>query len=61
MDYYGTNGKSGVTMVRTSPITSYSTSGLAAHLKERIRDHAVDNTHRKIWMVRPCKFAGLMI
>lgn len=50
-DYYGTNGKSGVTMVRTSPITSYSTSGLAAHLKERIRDHAVDNTHRKIWML----------
>lgn len=48
-------------MVRTSPITSYSTSGLAAHLKDRIRDHAEDNTHRKIWMVRPCKFAGLMI
>ena len=51
MKYYETNGKSGATYVRMSPITNYDKNGLATHLKDRIQEVAVDDVHRKIWMV----------
>ena len=51
MNYYGTNGKSGATLVRISPIKTDSTAGLAMHLKDRIQEISVDDSHRKIWMV----------
>ncbi|XP_071160041.1 amino acid transporter heavy chain SLC3A1-like [Mytilus edulis] len=51
MKYYETNGKSGATYVRMSPITNYNTNGLATHLKDRIQEVAVDDVHRKIWML----------
>lgn len=51
MNYYGTNGKSGATLVRMSPVATDKIIDLASHLKDRIKEVAVDSSYRRIWML----------